>query len=74
MVDGGGREYEDGELAFSVIDDGIGFEPKGRSYGTGLQGMADRLAALEGSLEVRSLPVRGTTITGRLPARVVSTD
>ena len=36
-------------------------------YGTGLQGMADRLDALGGSLEVRSAPGEGTTVAGRVP-------
>ncbi|MEA2551399.1 MAG: hypothetical protein QOE25_1168, partial [Actinomycetota bacterium] len=36
-------------------------------YGTGLQGMADRLDALGGSLEVRSAPDMGTTIVGKVP-------
>ena len=35
--------------------------------GTGLQGMADRLAALGGTLRIRSQPGHGTTLTGRLP-------
>ena len=38
-------------------------------HGSGLQGMSDRLAALGGTLAVRSQPGQGTTITGRLPAR-----
>src|SRR4029078_10048694 len=38
----------DGRLTFEVTDDGSGFDPKETGYGTGLQGMADRLAALEG--------------------------
>jgi signal transduction histidine kinase len=29
--------------------------------------MADRLAALDGSIAVRSSPGEGTTVTGRLP-------
>ena len=36
-------------------------------YGTGLQGIADRLAALGGALDVRSEPGAGTTVTGSLP-------
>jgi signal transduction histidine kinase len=59
----------DGRLVFEVEDDGAGFDPGARGYGTGLQGMADRLAALGGELEVRSSPGTGTTVTGRLPAR-----
>jgi signal transduction histidine kinase len=55
-----------GELAFEIADDGRGFHPGGRSYGTGLQGMADRLDALGGMLEVDSAPGRGTTIRGRI--------
>jgi signal transduction histidine kinase len=56
-----------GNLAFRVTDDGHGFDPSRTSYGTGLQGMADRLAALGGELEVRSEPGGGTTVAGRLP-------
>ena len=36
-------------------------------HGTGLQGMADRLAALGGALRVRSRPGEGTTLSGELP-------
>jgi signal transduction histidine kinase len=61
-------EHE-GELTFEVQDTGAGFDPKARGYGTGLQGMADRLAALGGELQVRSEPGHGTTVTGHLPAR-----
>jgi signal transduction histidine kinase len=56
-----------GMLAFEVIDDGAGFDQGTTGYGTGLQGMADRLDALGGHLEVRSAPGRGTTVAGRLP-------
>jgi signal transduction histidine kinase len=59
----------DGELRFEVCDDGRGFDPKTNNRGTGLQGMADRLAALGGELEVRSAPGRGTEVEGRLPVR-----
>jgi signal transduction histidine kinase len=55
-----------GELTFEIIDDGGGFDPSETGYGTGLQGMADRLDALGGTLEVRSAPGAGTTITGRV--------
>jgi signal transduction histidine kinase len=61
LMDGEGR------LRFEVADDGIGFDPSSSSYGTGLQGIADRLAALDGQLEVRSAPGVGTTIAGTLP-------
>jgi signal transduction histidine kinase len=58
---------EDGALVFAVSDDGDGFDTAHVGLGTGLQGMADRVAALGGSLTVRSEPGGGTTITGQLP-------
>jgi signal transduction histidine kinase len=58
-------------LEFSVTDDGAGFDAGSAAYGTGLQGMADRLAALGGDLQVRSRPGHGTTVTGRLPSQAL---
>ena len=66
---------DDRSLLFSVTDDGTGFDPSSTGYGTGLQGIADRLGALDGSLEVTSANGAGTSITGRLPlASTVVTD
>jgi signal transduction histidine kinase len=59
-----------GELRFEVTDDGHGFDPEAAHQGTGLQGMADRLAAVGGDLEIRSRPGAGTTVSGRLPIEV----
>jgi len=56
-----------GSLAFEVRDDGRGFDPGTTGYGTGLQGIADRLAALGGELVVTSAPGDGTAVAGRLP-------
>jgi signal transduction histidine kinase len=56
-----------GTLAFEVVDDGRGFDPRAVRSGTGLQGMADRLAAVGGSLDVRSSEGAGTTVTGLVP-------
>ena len=50
-----------------VIDDGRGFDADTTKYGTGLQGIADRLAALDGRLEIRSAPSAGTTLRGSVP-------
>jgi signal transduction histidine kinase len=58
----------DGHLTFSVTDDGDGFDTAKPTAGTGLQGMADRLAAVGGTLRICSTPGLGTTISGRLPA------
>jgi signal transduction histidine kinase len=57
-------------LRFSVEDDGRGFDLATTPAGTGLRGMADRLDALGGHLEVRSAPGRGTSVEGTLPLRV----
>jgi signal transduction histidine kinase len=54
-------------LEFTVTDDGAGFDTATASHGTGLQGMADRLAAAGGTLRISSRPGLGTTISGRLP-------
>jgi signal transduction histidine kinase len=60
---------DDGVLSFEVTDDGVGFDPGTTGYGTGLQGVADRLAAIDGTLEVRSTPRAGTTIVRIVPIR-----
>jgi signal transduction histidine kinase len=59
---------EDGDLWFEVADDGRGFDPSVTRFGTGLQGMADRLDAIGGTLRVESRPGEGTTVTGHIPA------
>jgi signal transduction histidine kinase len=58
---------EEDHLRFEVVDDGAGFDPRSTGYGTGLQGMADRLEAIGGTLQLRSAPAEGTTVAGRLP-------
>jgi signal transduction histidine kinase len=57
----------EGRLRFEVSDDGVGFDAASRSSGSGLQGIADRLAALDGQIEIRSAPGAGTTVAGVLP-------
>jgi signal transduction histidine kinase len=56
----------DGHLVFEIEDDGHGFDPVVTPRGTGVQGMIDRLDAIGGTLEVRSTPGRGTTVSGRI--------
>jgi signal transduction histidine kinase len=60
---------DQGELVLSIRDDGRGFDRAETPFGAGLQNMADRLAALGGTLSVRSRPGAGTTIEGRVPVR-----
>ena len=62
----------DGALTFDITDDGVGVRPERNGHGSGLQGMADRLEALGGRLEVRSDVGRGTTIGGDLPVSTAS--
>ena len=57
----------DGRLIVEVRDDGIGGAVAG-SGGTGLVGLRDRIAALEGTLELSSPDGgAGTTLTARIP-------
>jgi signal transduction histidine kinase len=58
-----------GVLRFEVADDGDGFDRAAVTFGSGMQGMADRLDAIGGSLEVRSSPGSGTTVVGSLILR-----
>jgi signal transduction histidine kinase len=60
----------DGSLSFEVEDDGVGFDPDAVAGGSGLQGIADRLAALGGEVTVRSAPGGGTNVAGRVPVEV----
>jgi signal transduction histidine kinase len=55
---------EDGQLHVEVTDDGIG---GAQSDGTGLVGLRDRLAAVDGTLQVQSSSGAGTCITARIP-------
>jgi signal transduction histidine kinase len=59
--------HENGILTFEVVDDGRGFDPAAAERGSGLQGIADRLAALGGRLDVRSAPGAGATLAGTIP-------
>jgi signal transduction histidine kinase len=59
----------DGEgIAFSVRDDGVGFDAASTDEGSGLQNMRDRLAAFDGDVAISSAPGEGTTVSGRLRA------
>jgi signal transduction histidine kinase len=55
---------EDGTLAVAVRDDGVG---GARPEGSGLVGLADRLAALGGRLRVDSPPGGGTFVGAAIP-------
>jgi signal transduction histidine kinase len=61
---------EDDKLAFTVGDDGAGFDPREITSGSGLQNMVDRIETAGGRLTVRSAPGQGTTISGRVSVGV----
>jgi signal transduction histidine kinase len=55
----------DGRAVIEIADDGVGGADE--TAGTGLQGLADRVAALDGTLRILSPPGAGTVITAELP-------
>jgi signal transduction histidine kinase len=55
----------DGVAVVEISDDGIGGADE--TVGTGLQGLADRVAALDGTLRILSPPGTGTVVTADLP-------
>ena len=59
------EDDERGEIVVEVMDDGIGGADPSR--GSGLMGLEDRVAALDGTLEVESPPGAGTRIRARIP-------
>jgi signal transduction histidine kinase len=61
---------DDGELRVEVADDGIGGADPSR--GSGLRGLTDRVAAVDGTLEVHSPTGQGTTLRVRIPIPVLA--
>jgi signal transduction histidine kinase len=57
---------DNGALTVEVRDDGIGGADP--ANGSGLRGLADRVAALDGRLEVESEPDAGTVLRARIPS------
>ncbi len=57
---------ENGHATVVVADDGIGGADP--ALGTGLRGLADRLEALDGHLQVESPAARGTCISAEIPS------
>jgi len=55
----------DGRAVAAIADDGVGGADPSR--GSGLRGLADRVAALDGHLHVDSAPTRGTRIQVDIP-------
>jgi signal transduction histidine kinase len=60
-------ERDSARLRVEVVDDGVG-GARART-GSGLEGLADRVAALDGELRVESEPGRGTRVRADIPCR-----
>jgi len=56
-----------GDLCFTVEDDGVGFRSGTVREGSGFANMDDRLAVLGGTLTVEGRSPRGTTVRGSVP-------
>jgi len=59
-------------VSFRVTDDGRGFDPLAADEGSGLQGMADRVEAIGGSIRLQSSPGAGTSVSGSVPGKARS--
>jgi len=58
---------EAGGIRFAIEDDGVGFDVTAIRHGSGLQNIAERVASLGGSVEIRSELGHGTSIVGHIP-------
>ena len=65
-------EQHDGHVEVEVADDGVGGADP--AAGSGLSGLADRVAALDGTLRVESPAGRGTRITAEIPLAPADVD
>jgi signal transduction histidine kinase len=59
-----------GMLSLEIADDGVGGADPSR--GSGLRGLGDRVAAVDGTLGVESQPGAGTRLTVRIPIPVLA--
>ena len=58
-------DWHGGALTVEIADDGVGGADP--AAGTGLRGLADRLAAIDGTIEITSPPSGGTRVRARIP-------
>jgi signal transduction histidine kinase len=58
----------DGDVELVVADNGSGFDPEAPGAGFGLVGMRERLALVNGRLDVESRPGSGTVVRASVPA------
>ena len=60
-------EESEGTLRFEVTDDGPGYDAAKAQTGHGYINMSDRLGAIGGTVEWRSVPGEGSTVAGSVP-------
>jgi two-component system, NarL family, sensor kinase len=63
-----------GSLAFTVTDDGRGFDPGSVDTGRGLGNISDRVSALGGTVALTSQPGSGTVVRGEVPVQPLVSD
>jgi len=67
LIDGQTVAAQTGWLRVTVADDGRGGAVAGRSRGSGLAGLEDRVAAVGGTLRIESPTGEGTRVLAALP-------
>jgi len=63
-----------GGVEVHVRDDGIGFDPNEARHGFGLLGMRERVALAGGTLDIRSAPGEGSSITAVVPIPAIGSQ
>ena len=64
----------DGRMQISIADDGIGFDTAAERRGLGLDGMRERAAILDGSLDVKTRVGAGTSVELSVPLPSVAVE
>jgi signal transduction histidine kinase len=62
-------KYDENTVLLEMIDDGKGFELEAAHQrgGFGLQGIQERVQQLGGTLNIESVPLRGTHLSVKIP-------
>lgn len=63
-------EQDLGTITLEISDDGKGFKSNKVQKGVGLRSMQERLEAIDGKLDIQSIPNKGTLVTASIPLGV----